>query len=55
MWTDSGIDKLKGALECTDWNVFNSSDLDERTEVISSYLKYLKDSVIPTKREGVSQ
>ncbi|KAK0145574.1 hypothetical protein N1851_015528 [Merluccius polli] len=49
MWTESAIDELKGALECTDWNVFNSPDLDERTEVISSYVKYLKDSVIPTK------
>ena len=49
MWTDSAIDEHKGALECTDWSVFNSSDLDERTEVISSYVKYLKDSVIPTK------
>lgn len=35
MWTGNAVEELKGALECTDWSVFNhSSDLDERTEVI---------------------
>ena len=51
MWTDNAVEKLKGALESTDWNVFNNSttDLDERVDVISSYILYLKDLIIPTK------
>ena len=36
MWTRDAVDELKGALESTDWNVFNNSstDLDERPGVI---------------------
>ncbi|KAK0136843.1 hypothetical protein N1851_026972 [Merluccius polli] len=50
MWTDNAVEELKGALESTDWNVFNNSTtLDERVDVISSYILYLKDLIIPTK------
>ena len=43
------------ALESRDWNVFNNSSavLDERPVVISSYILYLKDSVVPTKHVKV--
>jgi len=31
MWTENAIDELKGALECTDWDVFSEgADLDGR-------------------------
>lgn len=48
LWTIDAIDELKGALESTDWNVFNSSSMDERTDTVISYVNYLKDSIIPT-------
>ena len=55
MWTRDVVDELRGALESTDWNVFNNSstDLDERPGVISSHILYLKDSAIPTKHVKV--
>ena len=55
MWSGNAVEELKGALESTDWNAFNNStsDLDERAEVISSYILYLKDSIIPTKHVKV--
>lgn len=49
MWSDGAINELKGALELTDWDVFNSSDLDERTDAVTCYVNYLKDSIIPTR------
>lgn len=45
MWSGNAVEELTGALECSDWSVFNhSADLDERTEVISSYILYFKGS-----------
>ena len=51
MWTGKTVEELKGAFESADWNAFNNSaaDLDERAEVVSSFILYLKDSIIPTK------
>ncbi len=55
MWTEDAIEELRGALECTEWDVFkhSSSTLDEMTEVISSYTLHLKNLIIPTKQVKV--
>lgn len=55
MWTGEAVEELRGALKCTEWDVFkdSSSNLDEMTDVISSCVSYLKNSIIPTKRVKV--
>jgi len=49
--TENAVEELRGALESTDWHVFinSSTELDDTVEVVSSYILYLKDSIIPTK------
>lgn len=54
MCTENAVDDLKGA----DWNFLSEGadlglTLYERIEVISSYILYLKDSIIPTKHVRV--
>jgi hypothetical protein len=42
---------LQGCFDCTLWEVFedSSSDLDELTDVISDYVNFCVESVVPTK------
>lgn len=55
--TEDAIEELRGALKCTEWDVFKHSlsTLDEMTEVISSSALHLKNLIIPTKRVKVFQ
>lgn len=43
--------QLQGCFECTDWDIFKetSVDIDELTDVISSYVTFCEDNVIPLK------
>lgn len=51
LWTDDAIMSLQGCYDCTAWDTFTetSSDIDELTDVISSYVTFCEDSVIPKK------
>ena len=50
-WCSQAIEALQGCFTCTDWNVFTDSaeDLDEAVEVISDYIRFCEDTVIPKK------
>ncbi len=50
-WTEDSSLTLLGCLDCTDWNVFvdSSRDIDELTDVVSSWVSYCEDVVIPDK------
>lgn len=39
VWSENSIESLKGCILCTDWDIFNSADLDESMEVITDYSK----------------
>ena len=51
--TNEAADSMHAAMECTDWNVFfdSSCDIDEATDVITSYIKFCEDlcSSVKTK------
>lgn len=51
VWTDESILSLQGCYECTDWEIFKEScsDIDARTDVVSCYVSFCADDVIPEK------
>ena len=50
-WSDDAVEKLKGSLDCTDWDVFvdSSSDINELTESVCGYIDFCVESTIPQK------
>jgi hypothetical protein len=50
-WTDESTSYLQGCFDCTLWKVFydTCNTIDELTDVISSYISFCVESVIPTK------
>ncbi|ROL44827.1 hypothetical protein DPX16_2177 [Anabarilius grahami] len=46
-WSEDAIARLQG-FACTDWEVFEG-ELDEQTEVITDYIKFCMDTLIPVK------
>ncbi len=52
LWTDDAVMHLQGCFDCTDiWDIFKetSSDIDELTDIISSYVTFCDDNMIPKK------
>ena len=51
VWTEESKLALQGYLDCTVWDEFieSSQDLDELTDVVSSWITYCEDTVIPKK------
>ncbi len=51
VWDDNACLTLQGCLEATDWDMFkeSSTDIDELTDVVSSWVSYCENSVIPEK------
>ena len=51
IWSEDSCLALQGCFECTDWSVFKDScmDIDELTDVVSCYISFCEDSVIPKK------
>ncbi len=51
VWSEEASLALQGCLDCTLWEEFvqSSSDIDELTEVVSSWVAYCEDTVIPKK------
>ena len=50
-WSDDAVEKIKGSLDCTDWDVFvdSSSDLSELTESVCGYIDFCVECTIPQK------
>ena len=50
-WSDDVVEKLKGSLDCTDWDVFvdSSSDISELTESVCGYIDFCVEFTIPQK------
>lgn len=51
-WDDDALEQLRGALDCTDWDVFvnNSGKLDELTQTVSDYINFCVEVTVPTKQ-----
>jgi hypothetical protein len=51
-WTADYVECLQGCFDCTAWDVFYDAceSLDELTDVVSSYISFCVDTVIPTKQ-----
>ena len=50
-WTPESLQALQGCFDCTEWAVFKNSSqsLDEYTDVVTSYINFCEESIIPTK------
>ena len=51
-WTADSIESLKGCFECTDWDMFYNgcANVNELADVISSYISFCVNRIIPTKQ-----
>ena len=51
VWSTESTQQLQACLECTDWHVFldSSDSIDSATDVISDYITFCKDMLIPEK------
>lgn len=49
IWNEDSITALQGCFECTLWDTFDCSDLNQQVDVISDYIQLCVDSVVPTK------
>ena len=49
------VARLQGCFDCTNWDVFRDScdSLDELTDVVTSYVSFCVDTVIPLKKSKV--
>ena len=52
VYSHEKLDELRACFECTDWNVFidSADSLDNATDVISDYISFCENSIIPTKK-----
>lgn len=49
IWNKETIKCFQGCFECTLWETFESLDLDAHTAVVTDYINFWVESVIPTK------
>ena len=50
VWSTDKVEELKGCFLCTDWDLFfRDTDIDNITELITAYICFCIDSVIPQK------
>ena len=51
VWSPECVSELQGCFDCTDWDVLigASESVNEATDVISSYIDFCEDMLIPTK------
>ncbi|KAM3624257.1 uncharacterized protein V6R79_021176 [Siganus canaliculatus] len=50
-WTQEGIMALQGCLESTNWSslLSPSDDIDDQVDVVSSYINFCEENIIPSK------
>ncbi len=51
-WSEDSISSLQACFDCTDWQCFYDAwnDINELTDIESSYITFCVDLVIPTKQ-----
>ena len=51
VWSPECVSELQGCFGCTDWDVLIgvSKSVNEATDMISSYINFCEDVLIPTK------
>ena len=50
VWSQEAIEELNGCFHCTDWNVLlEGASLDEQVDIITGYIKFCVDVVVPGK------
>ena len=51
VWNEDAEVSLQGCFDCTDWEVFyeSSNSIEELVDVISEYILFCEDTVVPTK------
>ena len=54
-WDNSSIETLKACFDCTCWNVLydNDDELEHNVDVITSYITFCTDMLVPTKSVNV--
>lgn len=52
IWSENSISSLQACFECTDWHCFydGCDDINDLSDIISSYITFCVDLVIPTKK-----
>ena len=55
MWIEDSVVRLQRCFDCTNWDVFRDfcDSLDEFTDVVTSYVSFGVDTVIPVKKSNV--
>ena len=55
MWNEDSTARLQGCFDCTNWDVFwDSCDSpDEFTDVLTSYVSFCVDTVVPVQKRKV--
>ena len=50
-WTEELKQEVQACFDCTDWSVVEaaSTDLDELTDTVTSYICFCEDIFVPTK------
>ena len=51
IWTTDAVEQLKGCYACTDWDVLfeGTHDINEHADILTDYVKFCQDSIIPEK------
>lgn len=52
VWMPESVEELRGCFECTEWEVFLNAcnTVSEATDVVSSYISFCEDLIIPQKK-----
>ena len=48
-WTPDSLEELRACYDCTQWDVLCDGNLEQNTDVISAYLIFCQDMIIPQK------
>lgn len=49
VWSPDNIEALQGCFACTQWDIFLQGSMDEAIDVISEYMLFCEDMIVPTK------
>jgi hypothetical protein len=50
-WTEDAVLELQGCFDCTNWDIFEttSTNLEEMTDVVTDYINFCVDNIVPDK------
>lgn len=49
VWSEDSIETLKGCFTCIDWSISHSSNIDDATKPITSYILFCVENVVAKK------